>query len=445
MRPVWLNWHASRRDAGSAGRKARRLRTFVQGGLASVLAVAGLVVFATEASAHNNFFQSVSATCNSAPAFGTGATVTWTLYNDWNQSETGTFSTSQGTLSTTALSIPASPTANATPPGCHVPDVYADAERGRPGGPLAQLDHQRELDRDMDRLDPSDRHADHHAGGARAAKRLHHAKDDPDHCDDAWYRPATPCVSESWGDSATVTGSPGGAAPRGLGQLPRVPGVRVSFLVVDVRHRWFPCGHRGQPVLFERERFDLQPRDAIHPTERGHLLLLHGLSPTASESYLTASGTRRVLRREPGLPGIKTTLVTPASPTLGNGWSDTATVSGVYGGGAPLGSVSFYECQASTSPSSTSTCTYTDGTGSLGGHRDQPVVDDRRVWRPTTCRRPRLRRPPPAPTASIRSTHPRRELQPGVGTRRVLRRLAGGHRDDHAHLGCCHRRRWDGL
>src|SRR5580704_8218370 len=116
MRPVWLNWHASRRDAGGAGRKARRVRTFVQGGLASVLAVAGLVVFATEASAHNNLFQSVSATCNSAPTFGAGATLTWTLYNDWNQSETGTFSTSLGTLSTAVLSIAASPTPNATPP-----------------------------------------------------------------------------------------------------------------------------------------------------------------------------------------------------------------------------------------------------------------------------------------------------------------------------------------
>src|SRR5580704_12359353 len=116
MRPVWLNWHASRRDAGGAGRKAGRVRTFVQGGLASVLAVAGLVVFATEASAHNNFFQSVSATCNSAPTFGAGATLSWTLYNDWNQSENGTFSTSQGTLSTTVLSIAASPTENATPP-----------------------------------------------------------------------------------------------------------------------------------------------------------------------------------------------------------------------------------------------------------------------------------------------------------------------------------------
>ncbi len=116
MRPAWLNWHSSRRTAGSSGKRPTRMRTLVQGGLASVLAVAGLVVFATQASAHNNVFQSVSGACNGAPTYGTGATITWTLYNDWNQSETGTYSTSQGTLSTTALSIAASPTANATPP-----------------------------------------------------------------------------------------------------------------------------------------------------------------------------------------------------------------------------------------------------------------------------------------------------------------------------------------
>ena len=84
------------------------------GVLASALAVAGLVVFATEASAHDNYFESVTAACN-APGYGEGATITWTLYNDWSESETGTLATTQGLLSTPTLSIGASPENNATP------------------------------------------------------------------------------------------------------------------------------------------------------------------------------------------------------------------------------------------------------------------------------------------------------------------------------------------
>ena len=61
MRPTWLNGNASRRNERGAGRKASRLGLAVKGGLASVLALAGLVVFATAASAHDNGQQSVSA------------------------------------------------------------------------------------------------------------------------------------------------------------------------------------------------------------------------------------------------------------------------------------------------------------------------------------------------------------------------------------------------
>ena len=48
----------------------------------------------------------------------------------------------------------------------------------------------------------------------------------------------------------------------------------------------------------------------------------------------------------------------PASTTVGNSWSDTATVTGSTGGPAPAGSVAFYVCLAS---SPTSTC-LSDGT-----------------------------------------------------------------------------------
>ncbi len=115
MRSTWPHRKAARRGARGA---RSRLGLALKGVAASALALAGLVAFATAASAHNNVLESVTAVCD-APvtgAGGNGATLTWTLYNDWAESETGTYSTTQGSLSTTTLSIKASPTNHATPP-----------------------------------------------------------------------------------------------------------------------------------------------------------------------------------------------------------------------------------------------------------------------------------------------------------------------------------------
>ena len=140
-----------------------------------------------------------------------------------------------------------------------------------------------------------------------------------------------------------------------------------------------------------------------------------------------------------------TTLVPPASPTLGNGWSDTATVSGVFGGGPPLGSVSFYVCQASTSPSSTSTCTYTDGDGTLVGTVSTPssTTDVLATYdlAPTTYT------PTSAGTYCFYTlyTPSTGNYNPVWGHPECFGVSACGDRDDHAHLGQCHRRRRDGL
>ena len=371
MRPVWLNWRASRRDVGSPGRKARRLRTFVQGGLASVLAVAGLVVFATEASAHNNFFQSVSGTCNSAPTLGAGATLTWTLYNDWNQSETGTFSTSQGTLSTTALSIAASPTPSAAPPAA----TSQTFTQTLSAADLAALSPSSTISVSWSATWTDTTQVTGTLTTTLAALEL------PNDCSTPKTTPtiattpvppSNPIVSESWGDSATVTGSAGGAAPAGS----------VSFHVCQASasaSSSSTCatggslvGTVGSPSSSSGNASTYNLGTTYTPPSVGTFCFYTVYAPTASESYLTAWGPAECFGVNPAYPGIMTTLVTPASPTLGNSWSDTAHVSGVYGGGAPLGSVSFYVCQASTSPSSTSTCTYTDGTGSLVGTVTSP-------------------------------------------------------------------------
>ncbi len=365
MRPAWLNWMSSRRNAGS---KPSRLRVFVQGGLASALAIAGLVVFATEASAHNNFFQSVSGTCNSAPTYGAGATLTWTLYNDWNQSETGTFSTAQGTLSTTALSIAASPTPNATPPAAASQTITqtlsaADLAALSPSSTISvswiatwtdSTQVSGTLTTTLGALELP--------GGCSAPKTTPTIAT-------TLVPPGSTTLSNSWGDTATVTGNPGGAAPAGS----------VNFYVCEASTSSSTCATGGSlvgtvssPSSSSGNASTYNLGTGFTPPNVGTYCYYTSYTPTGGEGYLGAWGPAECFGVGPAYPGIKTIVVPPASPTLGNGWSDTAMVNGVFGGGAPLGSVSFYVCQASSSATSTSTCTYTDGDGTLVGTVSSP-------------------------------------------------------------------------
>lgn len=90
------------------------LRRTIQGGLASGLAIVGLVAFATPAFAHNNL---VSAVDSCASPLGTGYVVTWTIANDWNEPETGSVTSvtdgssplSLSTLNSSTYSIAATP------------------------------------------------------------------------------------------------------------------------------------------------------------------------------------------------------------------------------------------------------------------------------------------------------------------------------------------------
>ena len=106
------------------------------------------------------------------------------------------------------------------------------------------------------------------------------------------------------------------------------------------------------------------------PPDVGTYCFYTAYTPTSGEYYLTASGPAECFGVNPAYPGIVTTLVMPNSNTVGNAWSDSATVSGVYGGGTPFGSVGFYACKASSSPTSPSTCA--DPTGSLVGTVSSP-------------------------------------------------------------------------
>ncbi len=99
----------SRRSGGGAARKPTRLRHVVKGGLASALAIVGLVAFATPAFAHNDI---VSAQASCANPLGSGYTIVWTIANDYNVTETGSVTSVTGglaTLSSTTYNIAASP------------------------------------------------------------------------------------------------------------------------------------------------------------------------------------------------------------------------------------------------------------------------------------------------------------------------------------------------
>ena len=109
MRPAWVDWGSSYHGARRAGHKPRHVRRVVQGGLASALAVVGLVAFATPAFAHHDI---ISASASCSPPLGSGFTVTWTIQNDFNLTQTGSVTSityGLSTLNHTTYSIAASP------------------------------------------------------------------------------------------------------------------------------------------------------------------------------------------------------------------------------------------------------------------------------------------------------------------------------------------------
>ena len=106
IKPVQRRWIRSR---GETGRRTSFLRRVVKGGLASAVAIVGLVAFATPAFAHDNI---VSATASCASPAGSGYTIDWSVQNDYNATETGSVTSVTGglsTLSSTTFSIAASP------------------------------------------------------------------------------------------------------------------------------------------------------------------------------------------------------------------------------------------------------------------------------------------------------------------------------------------------
>ncbi len=250
-----------------------------------MLALAGLLVFATEASAHNNIFESVTAACN-APGAGAGATLSWTLYNNWNQTETGTFSTAQGTLSTTVLSIAASPTANATPPAA----AHQTFTQTLTAPELAALSPSSTITVDWSATWSDSTQGSGTLSTTLAALNLTNgcvpAMTTPT-VTTALVPPSSTAVGNSWGDTATVTGNAVGGAPAGS----------VSFSVCQVATGGTSCSSGGtlvgtvnSPSSTSGDASTYNLATTYTPANAGTYCFYSTYTPASTDNYMTASG-----------------------------------------------------------------------------------------------------------------------------------------------------------
>ncbi len=349
MQSTWINRVSFLRS----GRVKLTLRRGVMGVLASVLALTGLVVFATEASAHNNYFQSVAGACN-APGYGEGATITWTLYNDWNQSESGTFSTTQGVLSTTALSIAASPEENATPATGAESQTFTQTLTA---AELAGLTSSSPITVNWAATWTDSTYVTGVLSTTFGALNLTSgcASTTPTIATSV-VAPSSNTVGNSWGDTATVTGGTGGPAPSGS----------VSFYVCQVTSG-SSCssggslvGTVGSPSSSTGNQSTYSLGTTYTPTSVGAYCFYTTYTPTGSEPYLSASGPAEcfwVHPPHPHGPAAPTITTQQSASTSGQGTivlggsvTDTATVSGNSADGAPTGTVTFTECATGSAP-----------------------------------------------------------------------------------------------
>jgi hypothetical protein len=314
MRPARLGRKASRRSSRGSGGIGRSGRLLVQGGLASVLAVAGLVAFATEASAHNNLFESVTATCD-APGSGAGATLTWTMYNNWNLSETGTLSTTQGALSTTALSMGASPTENAVPPAAASQTFTQDLTAAG----LAALRPTTPISVGWSATWTDGRHLTGTLSTSLAELHL------PNGClpveptiTTTVAPPSSTTVGNSWGDTATVTGDAAGGAPAGS----------VSFSVCSVASGSTSCTSGGTLVgtvtspsstSGDVSTYDLAT--TYKPASAGTFCFYSTYTPASTDNYTTASGPAECFT----VTAVSTAAATVTPTTVGTAAATTPT------------------------------------------------------------------------------------------------------------------------
>jgi len=159
--------------------------------------------------------------------------------------------------------------------------------------------------------------------------------------------PASTAVGNTWNDVATVGGNAAGGAPTG--------GVTFTFCTETSG----PCtggttvGTVTTPTTIgDVSTFTLPPGDAETPTTTGHYCYKAAYGATAGGNYASVSTQSDSECFAVGVAGSTTTTQQstttsgPGSIVLGPSGTvtDTATVTGNTSGGAPTGSVTFFEC-----------------------------------------------------------------------------------------------------
>ena len=165
--------------------------------------------------------------------------------------------------------------------------------------------------------------------------------------------PMEPAVGNSWNDTATVTGNAAAGAPTGS----------VAFTLCKETEPSTPCSG-GTPVgtvttptsLGDVSTFTLPAADAETPTSPGTYCYNAAYTASSGGSYSSVwqQSESECFSVTPA-PSVTTTQQSTSasgsgSIVLGGSVTDVATVTGNATGGAPTGTVTFFECGPAASP-----------------------------------------------------------------------------------------------
>ena len=192
--------------------------------------------------------------------------------------------------------------------------------------------------------------------------------------------PSSNTVGNTWTDSATVFGDSTGLNPTGS----------VAFTWCEVVSPSTSCtgtggggtaGTLSTPTI-SGNNSTFGPSNPIAPSSPGTYCFNAGYTSTSGGYYTSVAQQTdtECFNVTAATPGFTTSITAPSSNSLGNSWTDSATVAGNSSGLAPTGSVSFTWCQA-VSPNTS--CTGTSGGGTAGTSSTPSVSGDNSTFGPS--------------------------------------------------------------
>jgi hypothetical protein len=193
--------------------------------------------------------------------------------------------------------------------------------------------------------------------------------------------PSSNTVGNTWTDSATVAGNSTGLAPTGS----------VSFTWCEVVSPNPSCtgtgggGTAGTSSIpsVNGDNSTFGPSTSVTPSSVGTYCFDASYTAPMSGNYVSVAqqSDTECFSVTAATPGFTTSITAPSSNTVGNTWTDSATVFGNSTGLAPTGSVSFTWCEV---VSSNTSCTGTGGGGTAGTSSTPRVSGDNSTFGPST-------------------------------------------------------------